>query len=271
MAARVPDMNPIRWVKSAEEPDFQNFWPNDHNMRQREDYYPGINAANYVKDFVQNIQIANQIEVTIASAQKIFVYKLNENTIIWEPYAEVDPVDITPSGYIAGTVYRYDWTGTEEGTYHFIMPEEGIESDVFMIHSRLKFRRRLVDIKYWNSYNDYGMIFDDNGTSVYTGRTFFEGQFIPGDLQNTISGYEGDRGKFVTTRSTPVNTALLRIFKVHFTYQRVINSIFSCDNIFINGIRWNSEEPPSQALIKNSDLANFEVNLKEVNITYSLK
>ena len=270
MAIRVPNINPIRFRKINEEPDYNNFWPNDYNMVQQVGYYSGINATKFFKDFVQNIAITLQIEVTSEIGQQIRVWKLNDIKV-WEQADIISPIDITPTGWVSGTVYKYEWTGTTGGVYYFDVIGQDIISDSFIVQDNDKFKKRLVKIEYWNSYNDFNSVFDENGTNLYKSITFFEGQLTDGDLSNEISGYNGDRGKFVKTRSTPVNTALLKIFKTNKTYRRLINTIFACDNIYVNNIRYTNEETPSRSDIRNSDLSNFEVNLKEVDINYLLK
>ena len=270
MAVRIPDMNPVRFRDVNKEPDYVNFWPTVYNMVEQTDYYPGIYSAKFLKDFVINEDLNLQFGIYSPLSQLLQVYKLN---ILkqWVLYANISPDDITPDGWVSETIYKYTWTPIEAGIYYISMPAEGIQSDYIKVHSDNKYKRNLFEIEYYNSYNDYGMIFDDNGTNVFTAKSYFEGRMLPGEVQNEISGYPSDRGKFVKTRSTPLNSGILKIFKTPMNYQHILNTIFSCDNIYINGIKWINEDSITMTQIEKSDLANYEINLKEVNITYSYK
>ena len=270
MAARVPDINPLRFYREADAPDYLTRWPNDYNTLQREDYYPGINATKFFKDFVVNHEISLQFAVSTPINQTISIFKLDENKV-FQNDGVLTPINITPTGFVSETVYKYSFTPSSGGVYYLDFSSEGFRSDIFIAHSEEKFKKRLVEIEYWNSYNDFNSVFFDGTTNIYKGKTFFEGRLIPGDPQNEISGFTSDRGSFTKTRSTPVEVALLKLLKVHMTYQRNLHKIFSCDNIYINGRRFNNEEPFTKEQIEFSDLSNYEINLKEVDITYSYK
>jgi len=270
MAVRIPNMNPVRFRDTTKEPDYINYWPTQYNVIEHVDYFPGINASKFLKDFKINEDLVLQFGMYSPASQQLYIYKLNALKE-WELYTKINPEDITPTGWISENIYKYTWSITETGIYYIDMPDESIQSEYIKVHSESKYLKRLFELEYSNSYNDYGMIFDDNGTNVFTAKTYFEGRIIPGEPQNEISGYPSDRGKFVKTRSTPVNSGILKIFNTPMYYQHILNAIFSCNTISVNGIRWINEDTIAMTQIDRSDLANYEINLKEVNITYSSK
>ena len=178
----------------------------------------------------------------------------------------VNPVDITPSGWVLNSVYKYTFTPDEEGIYYCVFNgDTDVLSDKFLVNSLEKFRRRLVKIEFYNSINDYGMVFWDNSTPKYTGLTYFTGQFKPGRIKNDISAFESDRGVVEKLRSTPVKLAELILTDIHYSYVYNINQIFSCDNLTINGIQYQTQDVPDVEEIEKSDLVNITINLSQVS------
>lgn len=271
MAIRIPDMNPLRFFDPNEEPDFYTKFPNGYNQQQRVDYYPGINATKFFRDHVINQQLSLQFGMYTPLNQVINVYKMDNNNV-FQQVAVIQKTDITPDGYVSESIYRYNWTPSAEGVYYMEIPVEGVQSDILLVHNRLKYRKRLVEIQFFNTYNDFGMIFFNNETQVYTGKIYLEGNTRSGEPAAEISGYPSDRGSFIKTRATPVETLFVNLLKVHYdTYQKCLNKIFSCNRIKINGIYYQNEEGLSRNLISNSDLANYSLNLTELDVTYSKK
>ena len=112
------------------------------------------------------------------------------------------------------------------------------------------------------------MIFFNGLLQKYTGLTYFTGQLKPGQPENEISGYESDRGELQKLISTPKRISNLILTEVHISYIDVINMIFSCDNLTINGVTFQSAEAPKIEEIQKSDLVNIEIKLTQTNNDY---
>lgn len=270
MAVTLPGMNPIRFYKMSDEPDFLTRWPTAYNQQIGNKYIEGYYPATWYKDFVINQQIDVQFQVPIGQSLTFEIYQLVDGS--YTLYDTIVGIDITPTNWVSTDIYKFTWTPTEAGVYYFRLNGESVLSDKFIIHNEEKYLRRLVEIEYRNSENDYGMIFYDNELPeidqlLYTGKTYFTGVIDFGG-SNEIEGFESDRGGYEKTRSTPINTAALEIVDTPIIYSHVLNLIFSCDHLIINGIQYENEKGIEKDNIDGTDLANFKITLREKSENY---
>jgi hypothetical protein len=262
---RVPLMNPIRFYNPNIEPDYTTYWPNPDNYIQRTKYIEGITPANYYKDFIINKEITIQLWISEVVNTTLKLYKPNGTTQI------LTGVDISPVGWVSETVYKYSFTPTLEGEYYLKNEETEIISDVIYVQSQLKYKKRLVYIEYQNSENDYGMVFWDELTEKFKGKTYFTGRLMWAEPKNEISAFTTDRGNVEILRSTPVRTANLELTEIHFTYIDNINMIFSCDTISVNGMNFQTVENPKIELTEKSDIVNITIQLSLIDNDYFAK
>ena len=257
------DMNPIRFYNQANEPDFTDIFPNNENIILRQKYIEGIYPVNWYKDHLIDKAVNLQFQIDGLSDLSMSVYAPSGSVI------NVAPTDITPLGWILNSVYKYTFTPDEEGVYYCVFNgDTDVISDKFYVASLEKFRRRLVKIDFYNSVNDYGMVFWDDITQKYSGTTYFTGQLKTGKVKNEISAFEGDRGVVSKLRSTPVKLAELILTDIHYSYVYNINQIFSCDYLVVNGIQYQTNEVPEVDEIEKSDLVNITINLSQVSNLY---
>jgi hypothetical protein len=274
MALFNPDINPIRFRKTTDEPDYFNRFPTIYNIQQRVQYQDGIWKTFFYKDWIKDKAINIQFEISGITNQDIIVYKWNETTMIFDSYTTLTKTDITPTTWVGNLINKYSFTPTVAGVYYMNFTEPGYDSDIFVVHDELKFKRKLIEIDYYNSENDFGMVFysdagdPGNFTLQFQAKTFFTGTLTEGESSSEIDVFKKDRGGIVKQRSTPVKTSLLNLYDIHYTYWYNIQGIFSIDNLTINGIRFENFEPPGKELIENSDLRNISVNLQEFATNY---
>jgi hypothetical protein len=268
MEATVKKMQPLSFYKPALVPDWSTRWPNQDNVYHREKWIEGLHATSYYLDWLVNKQISLQFRVTVTTDSTLTVYKYSEASGTFASYATITPTDITPTGWVSESIYRYDWTPTEEGVYYIDSSSAGIRSNRFVVHTDLKMRRRLVHVEYYNSFNDYGIVFWDGSTQRYSPRVYFTGGLFPDAPGNDISAFERDRGEIDKQRSTPTEVMLLKIADVHYSELPRINLILACDNLTVNGISFMNSEAPQPQPIEGTDLYNVICKLTRSDYEY---
>lgn len=266
MQVTIPEMNAIRFYRTDQTPDWISIFPNYENIRPQVEYFSGIYAASYFSDWVVNNELSLQFRLTVSGTEDLKVFKYNNGS--YTEYATINPVNITPTGWISDQVRRYRWTPSETGVYYIESTSAAIRSVKFAVHSSLKLKKRLIQIDYKNSVNDYGMVFDNNGTPVFEGRVYLTGQTNYIDVENETSGYKSDRGDFQKLRTTPIPNMQLKIADIHMAENNKINLIFSCDLITINGLTYQSADKPEIERVENLDVNNFTVQMTRTNYNY---
>ena len=263
--------NPIVFYDESEVANYYTKFPNPYNMIPGTQHIDGMYALPHKKDWINNSKITLQFQITGDIAENIDVYKLNEISNEYSVIDSIYPEEITPDGWLSSKVNKYEYTPTSKGQYYLNFAGAGYVSQTIVVHDSLKWQRRLNCIEYSNSRNDYGMVFYDNGTQIFEGKTYFEGTAPVRKIFNEISGFTSDRGGFEKTRSTPVELATLTIDPAHTSELAIINTIFACDNIVVNDILYQNEEAPQDTPIEKTDCVSVVVNLREQNTDYFTK
>lgn len=269
MQVLLPDGNPIGFYRYNQVPDWVTYWPNYRNTTHRVEYFRGIYATEYYEDFVINNEISLQFWLTLEGSEDLNLYKFNESTESYDLHATLTPVDITPTGWVSEKVNRYDYTPSSTGVYYFESTSAGIRSHKFAVFSSLKFKKRLIKIDYSNTENDFNLVFDNSGTSVYSPTVFLTGIITPDSPGNDISAFLTDRGDIEKQRATPVPMVMLKITDVHLNEIDKVNIITSCDTLTVNGITYQNQEGAEVEAIENSDLVNIDVKLRQKNYSYA--
>lgn len=260
-------MQPVRWYKPGATPDWLTYFPNLDNITHRARWIEGVWNTDYYSDWLINKQMSIQLRAAVTGNEDLSLYKYNTTTESYDLLTTVSPTIITPTGWVSEQVNRYDYTFSSAGTYYFDSSTAGYRSDKFVVHSDLKYRRRLIEVVYYNSFNDYGMVFFDGLTQRYTGRAYMTGGLFP-ETGNEISAFETDRGEISKQRATPLKSAMLKITEVHYAEIARINTILSCDNLTINGMTFQNSEAPEMERIEGTDLVKFSVKLRKTNYEY---
>lgn len=256
---QAPLLNPIRFYTGL--PDYSSSFPNMDNVTQRTMYIDGIHAAQYYKEWLLGKDIILQFEYEQGDNTDLKVYKYSQNTETYSLISTNLGVDVTPAGWIGNNYVKHTLT-LLEGTYYLEF-SDGYKSDIFTVINSTRLQKKLVEIVYTNSENDFGVILEDQ-----TFRNYFCGQLVIGNPENEISGFESDRGELIKLSSTPKRIATLHINELHYTYVDHVNMIFSLDNITINGVTYQNTEPPTVDDIEYSDLKDVTIKLVQTNNNY---
>lgn len=268
MSINIPDMNPIRFRNTDNDPDYSSIWPNYRNITQRVNNIPGMYATEYYRDHVVNRPLYLQFETTTSYTNRINVYKYNTSVEAYQFEQYINGTDITPTGWTGGDIYKYTFTPSSSGIYMMTFPDADLTSDEFYVHDSVILKKYLIQISFYNTENDYGMVFYDETTLNFSGLTYFTGILKNTQPGNVTSAYTNDRGGQEVLKKTPMHGAILTLTNVHHTYIENINMIFSCDRITVNGVEYSSKESPEVEEIDKSDLVNIKINLIKRTTSY---
>jgi hypothetical protein len=268
MQVIIPDINPIRFYRVSELIDHSSQWPSLKNFRPGTKVIEGIYPSKYFQDWVIGKQLSLQLWLTVEGSEDLTVYKFNHTTQAYDSFATITHTAITPTGWVSQKVNRYDYTFSSAGTYYIESSSAGIRTNKFVVHTDAVYRRRVVQISFTNQSNDYGTVFVDGLTNRYTGLFYSTGQFIPDSPGNEISAFATDRQNMIKLRGTPFNVYNLILTNVHISLLPLLNGIFSCDTITVNGVTCQNEEGIEFDRIGKSDIGKADIKLTETNYTY---
>lgn len=253
-----PILNPIRFYEGL--PDYATVFPNMDNVTQRVSYIDGVGSAKYYKEWLYGKDLVLQFEFQEGDNTALAVYQYSQATETYSLYSNNIGLEITPVGWVGNRFIKHTIT-LPEGTFYLKFSDNYI-SDVFVVINSLALRKRLIEVVYTNSDNDFGCIFDVAMSN------YFCGQLIIGSPENEISGFESDRGDFVKLSATPKRVAILNLNDIHYTYVDHVNLIFSLNDLTINGVTYQNTEPPTIEDNEFSDLKNITVKLVQTNNNY---
>jgi hypothetical protein len=252
-------LNPIRFYRADDMPDYLTIFPNFDNTTYGEVYFYGVAASpDCIREHVGDMYLQFVDETNTGFTFDI--YKLNDENV-FEAIDTVDSVDISPVGWVTDQIHKVTLTGLADGIYYLNVDD--YTSDVFRITSSTIATQDLVKVKYLNTYNDFGCIFGTNYFEAY-----FRGNIKKGESKIDVEAFESDRGIPVKLRATPQRTASLNILGLHQNYKELVEMIFSCNDITINGVAYENMEAPSFDAIEGSDLANMAIKLVQTNNDY---
>jgi len=170
--------------------------------------------------------------------------------------------DITPSGWagLGSYVYEVTYTPSDDSLIFEINDGESFfKSDIIQIVTESE---QLIKIEYSNSENDYGYV----GTSTLT--TYQRGEFRSIVLGNEKTVFDNDRGELTMLRATPTEGYQLNIYDVDYSVANLMNLIWSCDDVELNGEPFQAAEAPEAEPIEMSNLFNIQVNIQRVDEDY---
>lgn len=268
MQIKYPDLQPIRFYKYGSTPNFLTRFPNMDNVYHRVNWIPGLEPAEYYTDWLINKEMSLQFRITVEGTENLLLYKFNTTTQIYDLHTTVTPTEITPTGWVSEKVNRYDYTFTTAGVYYFESVSAGWRSDKFVVHSNTKLTKRLVQIEYYNTVNDFFLIFFDGEIQRYSPKAYFTGRLLPDAPGNEISAFETDRGNVVKQRSTPQKRAVLEINDLHYAEIDRINQMMACNRITVNSTTYQTTDAPEMEKIEGTDLVNMTVKLIQTNWDY---
>lgn len=240
--------NPIRFVETTDTyntyVDWMNIFPNGDNLLSKQTKFHGSNPPVYTPKFTQDTLKGQFQSETLYSPGDVTIIAIDKNQNVLN--IDFSITNVTPSVWYSGGsyesyIYEYDITLLDEITTAIQLK---FSDDVgFWISEPLEILYVLknhIRIEYGNSENDYGMIFDKDGTP-YKYTIFLDAKMIPAP-KNKKSVYEDVRGLTQIMRSTPKREwEVLIPYIPGYIYEK-INFIFSCNIILMNGVSIVSEE-----------------------------
>lgn len=261
---KFPQINPIRFRVKGWFDDFETKQITVDQYAIGATVYTGVHPINYVPKFPRYtavpFQVTTNVDIGDMSASLVDSDG-NKTTILL--------TDITPTTWSGDSIYKGNIYVTSDGSYSVEIVddiyEETAYSDTFQIGS---LNNDDIEIKYYNSENDFNTIFYDGTSLNFQSSVYLQGQMIDVDLSQDISSYETDRGEIQKLRSTPVVNYDLKLYNINIAYSKMVNLIFSCDNLEINGIEFDNSEAPSVERIEDSDLCNITVKVRQKNYDY---
>lgn len=262
MAIAALDINPLRFFNNENTIDWDDTFPNEHNIQHRVEYFKGEYPQNYYNVHLIDNDIILEFRITGVANITMTANLPNGST------ASITPTNISPSGWTEAPAWRYVYTPASEGIYYFEL--ENFISDKIYVVNRTKFRKELIRISYYNSFNDFETVFYTGTTLSFNPVMFVSGVLKSGIPTNEKSTFTTDKGEITTRRSIPVPTARL-IFETHRTMLQNINMVFSCDRININGVTYQPLDELDYTEIEQEDMFLVTVNLSETNYDYSRK
>lgn len=246
-------LNPIKFYKEADLPDYITKFPNMDNVTFGDGYIFGIGSSpEFIRIHlgVMYLQIIKSVDDDL----NLDVYKRNDSTGAFEFTETIIGTNITPVGWVGNYIYEFE-LDLDNGMY-YVSFRNGYRSDYFINTDDENVSEDLVYIKYLNSENGFGCIFGGSYFEIY-----LRGQLTAGIPQNEISSYTSDDGEPVKLRSTPQRVTTLTIKGLHYTYLDCLNTIFACDTVTVNGISYENVEGVSWEPINGGDLGDVTVKL----------
>ncbi|MCK5607920.1 hypothetical protein KAR91_38930 [Candidatus Pacearchaeota archaeon] len=212
------------------------------------------------------------VDASFASRDWILKIKANLGVIAgYETDSGFVPFVITLDG-TEQIIYGNGVAGGNEIKLYFDSTDapDAVLVDYVTVESRenLIDKRRLVEVDFQNTENDYGMVFFDGVTDKYEGKILLTGRMLDPQPANDRSVFESDRAALELLRSTPKKIYSLKITDVHRAMADQINHIFACDTLTINGEVYQVPENLDVEPIEQSDLININVNIQQVTNDY---
>lgn len=263
MAITALDINPVRFYSNLNTIDNSTYFPNDHNIVQRNNYFEGEYAQKFYPVHLINKAIYLQFQ-NDGGDLTLVVHKPDGTT------SNITPVNINPTGWTGTDVWLYTYTPSVKGIYYFQFALGNMISDKYYVISETKFKKRLIKVEYYNSFNDFETVFFDGTTQVFAPVIYLEGILKAGTPRNEKSTFQTDRGELTINRATPIPTATLQLM-THRTLLAQLNIIFSCDRIVINGVSYQTSEPIEPENVEKEDMYKVNINLLETSYNFSRK
>lgn len=254
MAVNIPYINPFRFQKMSVEIDNDTLFPSFDNMRLNTKYQKGIYPldSKYYPDHLINKEFSVIVHTNLPEyAFSKYVIKPDGST------SGATIANITPSSWVGDDVFLITYTPTIEGVYYIVLNGEYI-SDPINVRSS---DSDMVKVQYYDDNNSNEGLFYDYDLSIWVWQPirYFTGQVITGEPQNEYSIYKDDPGINKKTRSEPIDTIQLNLTDISQLELKIINRMFSCSNILVNGVDCQNTEPPEYEPIPKSEMCNVSI------------
>lgn len=261
MALIISRANPLRFKQEDKDVNYTTIYPKFDLMELRTSYQRGIYSGSYYANFPLSttikLQVANSDTIIYAKAKNINTGTLYSMTIS----------NVTPSGWTTEPVYNLSISTNTlgEGIFHieFIAEVDTDElkfiSDQFIITDASN-KKDLIEIQYYDTENKFDGVFNDGAAWIWQPKRYFTGLIAPAEGNTSYSLYQDDAGITSKINAEVIDGMLINITDVSQYEKAIIDRIFGCDNIIVNGVSIQNTEPPSYTPIDKSDLCNIAIN-----------
>lgn len=258
----MPRINPLRFKLSYNLIDYNTVMPKFDLMQLNENYQKGEYYIEAYPDFLVNKNIYIQFSgQNMTSTLRARIYKIGQST-----YEEKTPTNITPTGWAGYPVYKFWFRPSSEGFYYItftigqidpitIYPTDlTFKSDIFYVTDKLSINKNLIELKYKNSENDFGMVFDDYYTAYY------EAIYSESDGELEESTFQVDSG--TTKQRSYYYPSIDIIFcNIKKRYKQTLINQLRCDSLLFNGIECICKDSITSEVVEKTDLVNITTKL----------
>lgn len=258
----IPRINPLRCkMQSYNLIDYDEILPRFDLMNINTNYQKGEYYVEGYPDHLINKKISLQFSATTRTTLRSRLHKPDGT------YQQITPQNITPAGWAGYNVYKIEFTPATEGFHYitFTIDQPYIEnpglwvgtifrSDDFYVHDNLSTNKNLIELKFKNSENDFGMVFDDYYTAYY------EVMYEEGDGQLEESVFRVDSG---TTKQRSYYYPQIDVLfcNIKKRYKQTLINQLRCDSLLFNGMDCICNDSISSENIEKTDLINITTKL----------
>jgi hypothetical protein len=267
MAVSISKANPLRFRKQGGTSiDYSDTYPQFDLMENKTDYQKGIySVPNYYCNFPLDSYIRIQIQSSVAPTG-LLLRNMSDNTTLTtfniEGIGDVaySNTKTTPSGWVGDDIYYLVVVPDVEGVYRleFTVSSDIYYSDEFIVYDS-SVKKELIHIQYYDTDNKFGGVFSGDGAWIWRPEKYVTGQIIIGEGNKSYSLYQDDSGITYKLNAEVVDGMLINITDVSQYEKVIIDRIFGCDNILINGVAVQTSDPPEYNPIDKTDLCNISI------------
>lgn len=255
MSEMIPRCSPLRFINVVNPINYYNRYPTIDNISLKTNYQRGINPAPVYPNFAKYFTISIEVFANTIRFAKIINLATNIST-------SITPVDITPSGWVSGNIWKINWRFTEIGFYKILLDADSktLYSDDFEVKEWAA-DKDMVRIDFSDTENRNSGVFYNDTTKIWYPYMFYTG-FIDSDSPQIESQVFNDEpNNTVNLLSTPKYIDKLTLTDIHVSYIRNITAQFTCDTLIVNGTEYAREGEIKVSGANNSDLKNVEITL----------
>jgi hypothetical protein len=220
---KAPILNPIRFYSPANNPDYISHFPNMDNVQQRVENIPGVYPTMWYKEWLVNKKMILEFTIEDGDSTDLLVFKYNETTLDYDQIMTIAGTNHTPTGWQGLPIRLYEFTPSNAGTYLFSF-YSGLNSDKFIVVDDSLLKKKLVEISYSNSENDFGVIveaYESSGIILQTSN-FTPGQhmtFTWGTHSVTFNCVGSEPGPLDFLATDDLRTVLLKSIDLNDDYE----------------------------------------------------
>jgi len=262
---QIPLLSPVTFARVKTFDHIDNWADVDNTLFNADnfsdvDILPTPYHLNWIKDKELKFQIRQKGTVTVS------IYNCATGAVT----GTIVGSNVTPTYFVSTfDVYNYAWTTGTNGVWKILIHavqagvHEYYESDAIVVSTDLP---ECIYINYYHTSNDFGIVFSIDGTAIsFDGRIYLESNMTNQKPGNTLDVLTSDRGETEYLQATPRRLFDIKFLPLPRKIVEMLNLIFSCDTIEINGIGVQPEGVMSDEIIEGTlaSVASITVQQKD--------